>query len=317
MYPRAIYHHLNKAFVETLESQREKIAASGMDLGSRTLFRTRLGFSGTPNDLLPQAMGRCMPEPGSAAKTVLILTDPSLTAIEPVKASDSDGSSRWSVEGMLTQVATAVPGCMAMVDTGALVTGLSNEDVARFFMEDEIRVVGLRGCVFIDVEDRQRCVLRSGACVPIEQCGLKPDERFTFYDQQHSTGMDIKQGVAAVCCVTLGKGNTLRDLQQGAWRMRGIGQGQTIKLVLVPEIRSQIIDYRLLIGNRGEADASTAKQPTEIEPTLHDIIAWLLASSMANETSASVTLCEQEVLSIARERALDSLLYHRRNGLGE
>lgn len=33
--------------------------------------------------------------------------------------------------------------------------------------------------------------------------------------------------------------------------------------------------------------------------------------SQANEKSASVTLCEQEVLSIAREHALDSLLYHR------
>ena len=79
-YPRAIHHHLGSAFVETLESQHEKIAASGMDLGSRTLFGTRLGFSGTPNDLLPLAMGACVPEPGSAAKTVLILTDPARPA---------------------------------------------------------------------------------------------------------------------------------------------------------------------------------------------------------------------------------------------
>ena len=86
-YPRAIHYHLGSAFVETLESQHEKIAASGMDLGSRTLFGTRLGFSGTPNDLLPLAMGACVPEPGSAAKTVLILTDPARPAQEASFAS--------------------------------------------------------------------------------------------------------------------------------------------------------------------------------------------------------------------------------------
>ena len=231
-----------------------------------------------------------------------------LTAVELVEASESDGSSLWSVEALLQQVATRVPGCTAMVDTGALVTGLSNEEVARYLMADEERVRGLRGCVFIDAEDRQKCVLRSGACVPIEQCGLSPDQRFTFYDQQHSTGMDIKQGVAAVCCVTLGKGNTLRDLQQGAWRMRGIGQGQTIKLVLVPEIVSQILEHRQTLQQQAATPRPVAEGPAAAgaaaaaaadesrrrrELTLHDIIAWLLASSMASPAAnlQSLVLC--------------------------
>eukprot|EP01046_Picozoa_sp_COSAG06_P114222 COSAG06_NODE_61010_length_269_cov_0.605882_1_plen_77_part_10 len=71
-------------------------------------------------------------------------------------------------------------------------------------------------------------------------CGLQPEERFSFYDQVHSTGTDIKQCAQARCAVTLGKGMTLRDLAQGAWRMRGLTIGQTIELIVVPEVQKQI-----------------------------------------------------------------------------
>ena len=43
--------------------------------------------------------------------------------------------------------------------------------------------------------------------------------------------MDIKQVLNAEAVLTLGKDMTFRDYAQGAFRMRGIGQGQKIKLV--------------------------------------------------------------------------------------
>ena len=61
--PEALCFHLRRVFRQCLESQHEKIAASGMDLGSDMIFGTRLGFSGTPNDLLPLA--RLPPHPKS------------------------------------------------------------------------------------------------------------------------------------------------------------------------------------------------------------------------------------------------------------
>ncbi len=53
-------------------------------------------------------------------------------------------------------------------------------------------------------------------------------KRFTYYDQIHTTGIDVKQAVDAKCLLTIGKGMTLRDLLQGAWRMRKIESGQKI-----------------------------------------------------------------------------------------
>ena len=61
-------------------------------------------------------------------------------------------------------------------------------------------------------------------------------DRFTFFDQIHTTGIDIKQSPTARAVITIGKDMVFRDYAQGAYRMRGIGKGQCIHLYLVPEV---------------------------------------------------------------------------------
>jgi len=48
--------------------------------------------------------------------------------------------------------------------------------------------------------------------------------------------MDIKHVLNAKAAMTLGKDMTFRDYAQGAFRMRGIAKGQTIHLLIIPEI---------------------------------------------------------------------------------
>ena len=52
--------------------------------------------------------------------------------------------------------------------------------------------------------------------------------------------MDIKQAVDACAALTLGKDMVFRDYAQGAFRMRGIGKGQNIRLLVTPEVRDNI-----------------------------------------------------------------------------
>merc|ERR1712072_601188 len=87
-------------------------------------------------------------------------------------------------------------------------------------------------------------------CIPLSECGLSKGSRFTFYDQVHTTGMDIKQQINACACLTIGKDMIFRDYAQGAYRMRGIGKGQTVHLYNVPEIK-RLIEKTLprLTGN--------------------------------------------------------------------
>ena len=78
--------------------------------------------------------------------------------------------------------------------------------------------------------------------IPLSECGLSRGDRFTFYDQVHTTGMDIKQHLNAIAIQTIGKDMSFRDLAQGAFRMRKIGQGQKIHLYVVPEVKRLIRD---------------------------------------------------------------------------
>jgi hypothetical protein len=52
--------------------------------------------------------------------------------------------------------------------------------------------------------------------------------------------MDVKQLLNARAVLTLGKDMTFREYAQGAFRMRGIGAGQTIHLYMIPEVKALV-----------------------------------------------------------------------------
>jgi hypothetical protein len=83
---------LESVFPRCMKYQVQKLSASGQALGSDSIFGVRLGFSGTPSDLLPRSLGTCGFEETSAGK---ILT--TLCQHCSVKKCSSD----WSVEELL------------------------------------------------------------------------------------------------------------------------------------------------------------------------------------------------------------------------
>lgn len=89
------------------------------------LFKERIGFSGTPSDLMPRELGTCDFEPGSEGSIVHTLTNPQICSFEVF---DAD----WTVTGLLDRI--AVGGFHALIDTGALITGLSNKEVAVYLL---------------------------------------------------------------------------------------------------------------------------------------------------------------------------------------
>ena len=92
-------------------------------------------------------------------------------------------------------------------------------------------------------------VLRRGMrVVPLSQSGLSKDRQFAFYDQVHTTGMDIQHCINAKAALTLGKAMTFRDYAQGAYRMRGIGKGQSVEVLIIPEITKSIKNSMVSCG---------------------------------------------------------------------
>ena len=59
---------------------------------------------------------------------------------------------------------------------------------------------------------------------------MTKEERFTFYDQRHTTGSDIKQADRAKALVTFSETTMEYQLFQSIWRMRGLETGQSFDL---------------------------------------------------------------------------------------
>jgi hypothetical protein len=94
----------------------------------------------------------------------------------------------WSALSLLRDVATSLErtgtACHALIDTGALVTGMDNLAVARFLLR-HLPAATFDGVVYLDAEDRQMILVRGAQGRPsaLAQVGLPPERRFSFYDQ--------------------------------------------------------------------------------------------------------------------------------------
>ena len=68
-------YYLNELiFPEILAHQGLKLSTCGQELGGEILFGRRIGFSGTPSDILPVELGSCNYERGSDGRVVHYLT---------------------------------------------------------------------------------------------------------------------------------------------------------------------------------------------------------------------------------------------------
>ncbi|KAG5471337.1 hypothetical protein LSCM1_01417 [Leishmania martiniquensis] len=286
--PEAIHYYLcSSIFPRIMNFQRLKISACGHELGSSMLFTKRIGFSGTPSNILPLDLGECFYEPGSDGRVLSVLTSPEVAHAEVLPDS-------WTPLRLLDRIAAAQPPYSALIDAGALITNMDNEEVARYLLS-RLPAALFDGVVFLDRQDRQMIVQRdNGLVVPVSQCGVPLARRFTFFDQVHTTGTDVKQSPTAVAVITFGKDLVLRDYAQGAYRMRGIGKGQRLCLYLIPEVVSRIQEA---LGSR----YCTGDM-------LKDVPAWLLLNSMRVEGMQFFKLSLQELANVWRKKAIAHLL---------
>ena len=292
------YHYLtNTIFPKHMRSQHTKISACGQAVGGDMLFGRRLGFSGTPSDLLPKEMGQCDYEKGDDGKMMSTIMDTTIFDVKHLHG-------QWTIEGLLDTVANHTPEFHALIDTGALITGYSNEEVAEQLLKRGLK--GFDGVVFLDDEDKKKVLIRAtGRIVNQDQCGIPLTRRFAFYDQIHTTGMDIKHRVNARAAVTLGKDMVFRDYVQGAYRMRGIGQGQVVTVFIIPEV-AELMQRQLLAGRIIERTETVPLMETQ--RCLAMIAAWLIINSMQTEQIQWTMLCIQNIANLYRKTAFNKLL---------
>eukprot|EP01043_Picozoa_sp_COSAG02_P048197 COSAG02_NODE_4712_length_5068_cov_56.652797_1_plen_771_part_10 len=269
------------------------------------------------------------------------------TVLDPTVCSTEVLDDGWTVPILLQKIAGSSI-FRALIDTGALITGYSNQEVAA-----ELLRLGLPWCdgvVFLDDADKQQVLVRTtGRIVSADQCGVPLERRFAFYDQIHTTGMDIKHVVNATAVITLGKDMVFRDYVQGAYRMRGIGKGQKIHCLLIPEVANLMkreaeaalkrsragidttdstllkdfavaeltdadVDQQSKDDGAATADAGAealniARQSNENPAAvLRQIVAWLVVNSLRSESVQWSMLCIQNVGNVFRKTAFEVML---------
>jgi len=330
--PTLARHYLERfVFPQTMSFSSLKLSASGQELGGAIAFGRRLGFSGTPSDLLPEDLGAPYYEPGDDARMVRVLTDTAAMGLEVL----ADG---WDARAVLRRAARATPPRHALIDSGALVTGLSNAAAAAYLLEQGL--AGCDACVYLDKgrklvlrRGEHRAFLGAGEARPepllLERCGVPPERRFVFFDHIHTTGTDIELPPHARAALTLSKDVTFRDLAQGAFRMRRVGLGQRVTLLVPPEIAKLVRQHAAL--GRGEAPSPAAlpASPSQRAPLaseeageegareagaaetasfLRDACAWAVINGLAGESLQLARLCQQSLRDVWRVAALRPLL---------
>ena len=311
--PEMIYYYLrNFIFPPTMRHQSMKLASSGQDVGGEMLCSHRVGFSGTPSNLIPIELGKLNYEKGSDGQMIYYLTSSTIMSCSIIRQA-------WNPQSLLLAMASANPSFSALIDTGALITGMSNYEVAHYLLTHGLP--DKEGVVFLDELDRKMILVRATMSVlPLSQCGIPDTKRFAFYDQVHTTGMDIQHSVNACAVITLGKDMVFRDYAQGAFRMRGIGRGQTLRLFITPEILKLMRVHVSAAGHKRDYDAVMKRcsddassdvlatpAPGDLNTLLQDATAWLVVNGMMSETIQFHMLSEQNVNNVWRKKCFKNI----------
>ncbi|CAK9118525.1 unnamed protein product, partial [Durusdinium trenchii] len=310
--PSAVHFYLEQSvFPQFMRFQDEKLSASGQDLGGSILFGQRIGFSGTPSDLMPRELGQCDYEPGSEGEMVSTMTDTKVVTFEAIPPG-------WNVELLLDSIIEAAHQgrCNALIDTGALITGLTNQEVAEYLLGFGNRdVTGsptsrlMYSCpIYDDINQKAARLRQTREVTKLADSGVPAQRRFAFYDQVHTTGMDIQHKLDAVAALTLGKDMCWRDYVQGAYRMRGIGRGQRICLYVIPEVVELISRDLALAGIEERLHGPDGTWTSDERGRLLAVAAWLLVNSIRTERIQFAMLQLQNLGNVWRRNAFQTVM---------
>eukprot|EP01065_Artemidia_motanka_P043555 TRINITY_DN6056_c0_g2_i1.p1 TRINITY_DN6056_c0_g2~~TRINITY_DN6056_c0_g2_i1.p1 ORF type:complete len:3869 (+),score=962.49 TRINITY_DN6056_c0_g2_i1:109-11715(+) len=308
----------NHAFPETLMKSDQQLTSNAQQIAGSCLSMTRVGFSGTPNKLLPESMGRCKFADEDDGEVIRKLASPAVVSLakagQGVELLPQTRGLRtlargWTPKTILTYVATRKdPSYTALIDCGALITGYSNFEAANELLD--LGLPEFKGVVYLSDRDESMVLLRDGRRVlRLEQCGLAWHERFSFYDHIHTTGIDIKQPMSSVAALTISKDNVFRDYAQAAFRMRGIGNGQRIEILTPPEVAMRMRASRFWEAG-GEDEYAL----------LRLLILWLQGNAAEQEHTQLQVLSQQNLADLWRTptfRSLQTVQVENEKGVAE
>jgi hypothetical protein len=121
----------------------------------------------------------------------------------------------------------------AFIDSGGIFKGIPHEEVARNLFTLTWFRDAFDGVIFFDEKGNKKMLEESSrAVVSADSSNIPMSRHFTFYDQKHSTGTNIKQMPEAKGVTSVSKQMILRDLMQAVKRFREFHKAQKMDIVI-------------------------------------------------------------------------------------
>ncbi|KAK8018742.1 hypothetical protein PG991_007932 [Apiospora marii] len=213
-----------------------KLSASGWDL-AKPRPEAVTGFSGTCDSKYVLPVDISHVDLPSQSHTNAMVLDNLLRPENKVEYLGSEVNS----EKLLAAVVNSDKPIQVILDVGALIVDLGNEEVARRWLEltpssDKEAVI------FLNRDDEMLVMDRNGFVEPFLTSSFvaNTDTCLVFLDEAHTRGIDLKLPDHYRAAVTLGPRLTKDRLTQACMRLRKLGKGQSVTFFVPKEVRDKI-----------------------------------------------------------------------------
>ncbi|KAF8260777.1 hypothetical protein EI94DRAFT_1747592, partial [Lactarius quietus] len=216
-----------------------KLSTSAWDLVEDKPNATT-GFSGTNDNryLLPTSITQEDPlsQLSTNALVLQYLLQPENNHYECTEGFNCE---RESAEGFLRRLVRHKPEIRVLLDVGAQMLELQNEDLARHWLSLKPHI---SAAVFFNESDHLTVLTRDGTIEPFTSSPFNRqlEKCLVYLDDAHTRGTDLKLPRETRAAVTLGPKVTKDRLLQGCMRMRQLGKGQSVMFFAPGEVDRRI-----------------------------------------------------------------------------
>lgn len=196
----------------------------------------------------------------------------------------------------------------AIIDVGAYFRGMRNEAAAKMicdYLKDTQS--DIQGVLFFDTAKGNLCFMQRDPPNSIKtlsmttpeaieaETGFKTSQLFTYYDQEHMTGVDIEQDEECIAITTMSEHTMIHEYLQGVRRLRQLDKLQRI-ITAIPKGAVESIQETL---------GKTYK--SGIAPNIKDLFLYSHIKEAQNQKTENMPYCLQKMENLVQQLILDKL----------
>lgn len=230
-----VFSYIEKFVLPTITKTDEQVSSNAQNLFH--IFKRFVAYSGTIDNTKVFDAEVHIKTDDIALGTIMSRVLSKNTSVLAIK-------SNASISEIFDEIEVKLPGAKSKIRAFIDVAAIFNEDSNKQLVSQSTKILGLAGGLYFKTgtdnlyfsnADGKEILMRKTDGQSLQAATkCKPSERFTFYDEVHTRGVDIVQSPDAIALVTVRSTTTLSNLLQGILRMRNIFGNQQI-IFLVPQ----------------------------------------------------------------------------------